>query len=283
MPLDEIALIYWISDLDELNDEYFRDMRVALYRHAEATNLKLNLYRKGSSLANIHHKNTGFIAVGTFNFNEYEQLTKEFKKGVFIESQVDIHNYDGVSPDLHTITRTAIRYFLDNKIRKIGFIGGGFYNPETHHTERDSREVAFRNYLSSYNLLNEAYIFTGGKFSVENGYELAQKALNTLGKDGLPEAFLVAADPLAIGALQAFNESKIEIPEKLSIISINNINISKYVYPALTTFHIDTNEIAHTAISLINEQIEFNRVVNKTVLIGGKYVERKSFIRVDGE
>ena len=59
----------------------------------------------------------------------------------------------------------------------------------------------------------------------------------------MPQAFLVASDPLAVGVLQAFNENKLTVPEDVSMISINDIDIAKYVSPPLTTFRIDTEEL----------------------------------------
>ena len=47
----------------------------------------------------------------------------------------------------------------------------------------------------------------------------------------MPQAFLVASDPLAVGVLQAFNENKLTVPEDVSMISINDIDIAKYVSP----------------------------------------------------
>ena len=55
----------------------------------------------------------------------------------------------------------------------------------------------------------------------------------------LPDAFIVASDALAIGVLQAFNEAGIRLPQDTAIISINNIEVSQYVSPPLTTYSID--------------------------------------------
>ncbi|WP_315899349.1 substrate-binding domain-containing protein, partial [Klebsiella sp. Kpp] len=69
-----------------------------------------------------------------------------------------------------------------------------------------------------------------------------KNAIDTLGEE-LPTAFYIAADPIAVGCLQALNEYGIAIPGRVNLISVNNISIAKYVSPPLTTFHIDLMEL----------------------------------------
>jgi LacI family transcriptional regulator len=92
----------------------------------------------------------------------------------------------------------------------------------------------------------------------------------------LPTAFFVAADPIAVGCLQALNEHGIAIPNTVSIVSINNISVAKYVSPPLTTFHIDMREICKNGIQLLLEQVVEKRKLVKTLYIGSELVVRKS-------
>jgi LacI family transcriptional regulator len=140
----------------------------------------------------------------------------------------------------------------------------------------DSREIIFRQTLARRDAFDEAFLFTGGNFSVETGYRLAKKMVESLG-DNLPEALFVASDTVAVGVLQALNERSIIIPDRLELISINDNEIAKFVAPPLTTFNIDVEEIAKTAIDLLVDQIVHPRAITKTVLLGAELIERKSF------
>ncbi len=62
----------------------------------------------------------------------------------------------------------------------------------------------------------------------------------------------------------------------MSVISINNISVAKYVSPPLTTFHIDIKELCKNAIELLLEQILEKRKAVKTLYIGAELVVRKS-------
>ena len=61
----------------------------------------------------------------------------------------------------------------------------------------DVRERTFREYMKEKGLLEEGFIFCRRGFSVENGYHLMDKAVETLGEK-LPTAFFTAADPIAL-------------------------------------------------------------------------------------
>ena len=185
--------------------------------------------------------------------------------------------YDSVQPNTPLITQKAIDYFIKSSHRNIGFIGGTFHNPNTDLEEKDIREVAFRYYMQKLGYLNEDNIFIEQNFSVDSGYKSAKKAIENL-KDKLPTAFFVASDPIAIGVLQALNEYNIPVPSRVSVISINNIDVSKYVSPPLSTFNIDINELCKTAINLLSERIIEDRKLQKTIYLNCELVVRKSFI-----
>ncbi len=101
--------------------------------------------------------------------------------------------------------------------------------------------------------------------------------LRTLGED-LPEACFIASDTLAVGVLQAFNEKQVAIPETIKLISVNDNEIAKFVSPPLTTYRIDIDEIAKTAIDMLADQIIYPREITKTVLLGSPLIIRKSFV-----
>ena len=93
----------------------------------------------------------------------------------------------------------------------------------------------------------------------------------------MPQAFLVASDPLSVGVLQAFNENKLTVPEDVSMISINDIDIAKYVSPPLTTFRIDTEELGKVAIETLRNLIVAPKKSKRMILLDADLVFRKSF------
>ena len=275
--IEKIALLFWITDREELEDIYFREMRLEIEKYANENNMELVIVKEQDGIDKIPNDINGFIAIGGFSKEEISNIKSITENGVFIDSNPDPDSFDSVQPNICRITQKAIDYFIKNDHTNIGFIGGTYHNPNTNLEEQDLREVEFRNYMLKLGLLNEDNIFIEKHFSVDSGYKSAKKAIDKL-KDNLPTAFFVASDPIAIGVLQALNEANISIPSRVSIISINNIDIAKYVSPPLSTFHIDINELCKTAIELLSERIIEGRILQKTIYLNSELVVRKSFV-----
>ncbi|UOE94064.1 LacI family DNA-binding transcriptional regulator [Alkalihalobacillus sp. LMS39] len=270
-----IVFLYWLTDKEELEDVYFKTMRLEIEKMARKFNVELMTYKIGDGIDSIPDNTEGFIAVGTFSDKELKYLRAITTNGVFIDSTPDPTHYDSVRPDLVQITKNTIDFLVDKGHKNIGFIGGTYHNPNTDQDEMDLREREFRKVMEEKGLLNDQFIFCRRGFSVDNGYYLMSNAIEKLG-DSLPTAFYIAADPIAVGCLQALNENGIAIPNRVSVISINNISVAKYVSPPLTTFHIDMREMCKNAVQLLLEQVIEKRKLVKTLYIGSDMVIRKS-------
>lgn len=275
--IEKIALLFWITDREELEDIYFKEMRLNIEKYANENNMELVIIKQEDGINTIPKDINGFIAIGGFSEKEISKLKKITPNGVFIDSNPDPDLFDSVQPNTARITQKAIDYFVKNGHTNIGFIGGTYHNPNTNLEEKDIREISFRDYMLKLGLLNDNNIFIERHFSVDSGYKSAKKAIEDL-KNNLPTAFFVASDPIAIGVLQALNEHNISIPSRVSIISINNIDIAKYVSPPLSTFHIDINELCKTAINLLSERIIEERTLQKTIYLNSDLIIRKSFV-----
>ncbi|GIO44892.1 LacI family DNA-binding transcriptional regulator [Paenibacillus apis] len=273
--IKNIAFLYWFSEKEELEDVYYKSIRLEVEKQAAERNIELITYKISDGIEAIRPDIEGFIAVGRFSSRELDRLHELTPSGVFIDSVPDPDHYDAVKPDLRWITRKAIDFYVAGGHKNIGFIGGVDIDPDTKEERIDVREESFRDYMDKLGLLNEAYIFRGKHFSVNDGYELMHEAISKL-EDRLPTAFFVAADPIAVGCLQALNEQEISIPARVSVLSMNNISVTKYVSPPLTTFHIDIYELCKDAISLLLERLIAKRTLVKTIYLNSELIVRKS-------
>lgn len=60
----------------------------------------------------------------------------------------------------------------------------------------------------------------------------------------------------AIGAMRAVKEHGLQIPEDISIISIDDIDTAQYLTPMLTTVHIPIEEMGKMAAKTLIDRIE---------------------------
>ena len=270
-----VAFLYWFTEQEELEDVYFQEMRKEIADQSKKHNIHITMYTIEEGIEKVPTNINGFIAVGSFTEDELGYLHNITENGVFLDSTPDASHYDSVRPDLYQVTDQALDFFIENGHKKIGFIGGTFVDRNTDRDLMDMREKRFRKHLTDWGLLDERFIYTKRGFTFNTGVEMMEKAIKDLGED-LPTAFLIAADPIAIGCMQVLNKRGIYVPSRVSIISINDISVSKYVSPPLTTFRIDMEALVSNAMDILVERIIGGRAYRKKLFIESKMVLRKS-------
>ncbi|KGX88096.1 LacI family transcription regulator [Pontibacillus halophilus JSM 076056 = DSM 19796] len=144
------------------------------------------------------------------------------------------------------------------------------------------RRNGFYTSLTSLGLeVPDSYVVDGEFFSKEGGY----KAMNQLLQlSEPPTAVYAAGDMLAIGAMEAVKEAGLSVPDDLSIIGFDDIELSQYVMPPLTTVRQDTTMIGQEAATLLLHQINTGEEVTDSIVIPVTLVKRgsvKSLQRVD--
>lgn len=70
-----------------------------------------------------------------------------------------------------------------------------------------------------------------------------------------PTALIGGIDLFAIGCIQEAQSRSIQVPDKLSVVGIDNIDMSAHIIPPLTTVHIPTAQIGQMAATTIIGQI----------------------------
>ena len=59
-----------------------------------------------------------------------------------------------------------------------------------------------------------------------------------------PTAIFLANDSMSLGAMRAINEVGLKIPEDISIIGFDDIDVARYLQPALTTVRVSVFQMA---------------------------------------
>ncbi len=268
----KIALIHWYTEEEELDDVYYMSIRLGIERRCKQQNV--TIVRPLQDPADLARENVqGIIAVGKFSQSEIAVLQDITAHLVFVDFLPAGDRFDAVGIDFDLATRKALDYFLAKGHQRIGYIGGReLFKDRTAEIE-DPREAAYKAYLKSKKVYDDSYVY-GGRFSVNDGYGLMKKAIEEHG-DELPTAFFIANDSMAIGCLKALGEAQIAVPERVSVIGVNDISIAEYLSPSLSTVRIDTELMGETAVDLLLEQVS-GRQVAKKVTLGTELLIRQS-------
>ncbi|GEK89543.1 LacI family DNA-binding transcriptional regulator [Alkalibacterium putridalgicola] len=269
----KLAIVNWYSEAEELQDVYYMSIRLGAEKRAKALGYSYNRVYKQSDFIEEADL-AGILAIGKFSHKQVKQLMRHNVPLCFVD-HLPQEEVDSVVVNFKKAMRRNIDYLLEKGHTKIGFIGGEESFSDGTGQWVDPREKYVREYLKRKKLYKEAYFFKGA-FRVEDGKRNMLDALETLEGDQRPTAFIAANDAIAIGCLKALYEKNVKVPEEVSIIGFNDISTAKYITPALTTVKVYTEEMGISGIDLLQERIEEDRDVTKTVIMSTKHIERES-------
>jgi DNA-binding LacI/PurR family transcriptional regulator len=92
----------------------------------------------------------------------------------------------------------------------------------------------------------------GGKEADSMGYEGMMRLLEL---QDPPTAVFATSDVKAIGCLRALEECGINVPEQMSLVGFDDIRISPFIYPGLTTINQNTFKMGIRAAEMLNEYV----------------------------
>lgn len=110
-------------------------------------------------------------------------------------------------------------------------------------------------------------------WQIESGYAAMQSLIHR--GDRFTSVF-AAGDLLAIGAMHAIREAGWGIPDKISMVSIDDIDLAKFHCPPMTTVSQSIAEMATQGIQLLLDLIQGKEVVQSQVLIEPRLIVRQS-------
>jgi DNA-binding LacI/PurR family transcriptional regulator len=88
------------------------------------------------------------------------------------------------------------------------------------------------------------------------GYRLGRELFAHLDRPGRPTAVFAASDTIAIGLLQAAFQARVVVPDQLSIVGFDDIDIAAFTIPPLTTISQQGVEMGRRAATLLIDMIE---------------------------
>lgn len=177
---------------------------------------------------------------------EIAQFEKTDTAVVFIDRVIKGKRVASVLFDSYKSAYEATKYLLSLGHKKIAFL-------ESVENVLDSRERK-RGYmaaLTEYGLEKEALLIPGG-FAEEYTYCEMEKFLQQQ-PENLPEAILAGNDVSAIGCIKALKKGGYRVPEDVSVMGFDDIEIAQYFTPRLTTV---SNPIVSQGIMIIDTLID---------------------------
>lgn len=162
---------------------------------------------------------------------------------------------------------TATRYLLENGHRHVAYISGSSDSYDNH-----LRYQGYLRALADAGLEEQSKWRLSGNFVREGGYNATKMMIM---QGSLPTAVFYGNDEMAIGGLKAFEESGISVPDDVSVIGFDDIQLAEYVNPPLTTIRQPKSEAGSLAAHLLF-QILGGESVKQSYMLTTEMMERAS-------
>ncbi|MBC8387980.1 MAG: LacI family DNA-binding transcriptional regulator [Actinobacteria bacterium] len=197
------------------------------------------------------------------------KIVEEQMPLIIIEKFIENKKIPCVSIKNREVSKKAINFLISLGHKKIAFVSEPIKIGKL-----TSRFRGYKDALEDNNIkIDKSFVFIDialrGEI-YENCYNFFKNNLNNIKRCS---AMFVTSDKVAISAIKALNNSGISVPDDISIIGFDGLEISKYINPSLTTIIQPRYEMGYKAMKMLLAIINRETVSNielKAELITGE-------------
>lgn len=211
--------------------------------------------------------------------SEYKDDSLDLLKG-FSDIPMVVMDWGPLNPNTDRILDNSFeggylagKYLVENGHKEIGYLSAEL-----------SKTTARKRYEGFLKALHEAGFemnpdwLLEGSFEPEDGYECMNRLL---AQPNHPTAVFCCNDIMAFGAISAITEKGLRVPDDISIIGYDNVHISRFCAPPLTTIHQSKARLGEQALKLLFDRITTKSDERSTIEIHPELVIRKSVRKIN--
>lgn len=135
------------------------------------------------------------------------------------------------------------------------------------------RIEGWRSALAKAGLAASSELLWHSDFTSQGGFNTMQAILAS---PLAPTAVFVCNDLMSIGALSAAHQAGIQIPQQMSLIGFDDIELAQFASPALTTIAQPKQRIGIAAVDMLLERIQGGRIQARQVILLPELIVRNS-------
>lgn len=211
----------------------------------------------------------GVIIIGTYQNEFFSQLKELDVPVVLIDSYCKYDWFHAIRIDDEASSYLATKYMIDHGHKKIALVTGILF-------EDGVMQKRFRGYQKA---LQECEIAYQEEWLLEGtvDYESGVSAANEICHKKLDVSAVVAtADVLAIGLMKGFYENGVRVPDDISVMGFDDLDISNYTTPGLTTVKQSISLKGERAVELLTQNISNHQMKKIEEIMPVELVERCS-------
>ena len=260
-----------------LSSPYYALIFHALEKEATRSGFSL-IYFTDSSESKLNktlNKIDGVIASSFPRVEDFIQKIKEIVPIVAIDNSPADKSIPSVIVDNFSAEAEAVDYLCSLGHERIGFMTG----LEDSDVGRNRYE-GYKSGLSKHGLENEQALIFRGNYTFGSGVSGTDYFLSL---EQRPTAIICANDSMALGAMSNLHQKGLKVPEDMSVVGFDDIDIASQVTPKLTTVRVPTREIAEQAFGMLKHLIDGKSLENRHVALEAHLVARDSSAEACGE
>ncbi len=220
-----------------------------------------------------HRRVDGLIVINPYADERYQQVPENFPV-VFVGARSHDKNVCSISLDDEMVAYEATQHLLSLGHKRIGLVTG----PMEEDCSQD-RLAGFRRALNEAGVaFDEALVFEGD-WSASSG---RAALLDFVKKGDVPTAVFAQNDRMAMGVLRAARDVNLNVPDQLSVIGVDDMPLSSYFDPPLTTMRQDMPLIGQEAIRKLMEILQDKTVEPNVLKLPAQLVIRQSTVKGGG-
>ncbi len=214
-----------------------------------------------------HRRVDGLIIINPYSDQRFEHIPENFPV-VFVGARSHGQEFSSVCLDDEKVAYEATRHLISLGHTNIAMVTG----PLEEDCSQDRAE-GFRRALQEAGLPVDETLIVEGDWSATSG----QDALLSFAEQGRsPSAVFAQNDRMAMGVLRAARDINLKIPTQLAVIGVDDMPLSSYFDPPLTTMRQDMPRIGREATQLLLEIIQKKNTTPREVKFSAQLIERQS-------
>ena len=190
------------------------------------------------------------IAVMTFGMEEALATDPQLRRIplVFVDQSPDDGRSSHIQIDYLFGIRQAVSHLVDLGHERIAFISGPLNLPSA-----VERRTAFVTALRQLRLKRDRQLVIEGDHTMEGGMAAFSKLCQITDK---PTAVVCSNDMTAIGVVRQAYETKLRVPEDISVVGFDDIRFSRFMVPPLTTIQMSQSRLAELAFRALLSSVD---------------------------
>ncbi|MDR1471346.1 MAG: LacI family transcriptional regulator [Synergistaceae bacterium] len=213
----------------------------------------------------------GAVVLGRFENEAVERiLESQYKNIVYLGRNPINAAWDQIICDGYMATQTALEHLISCGHTRIAYIG---------ERKHEVRYKAYMDMAAKDRLEKDSSLIVDCPQNGAGGFQGAERLLKQAKL--LPTAIFCATDVVAIAVMSKLLEVGIRVPEQVSVIGMDNIDLAGYVSPMLTTVEIPMIEMANVAVQTLISRIKKLHRIPLKITLPCKLVIRRSVASIN--